>query len=154
MYNLLIKLKNFSAAHRLIKSYKGKCNHLHGHNYRLSLTIASPSVDQSDLVIDFKVVRQVCDQWVQTHLDHATIVCDADLPLLDFLKAHQQHHYVMPEGQNSSAEALSRHLYDIFDRLIAKAAGQSADQIHLSCVEVWESDTSAAAYRPDSARVL
>lgn len=145
MYKITVKLRSFSAAHRLIKAYEGKCRHLHGHNYQIIVHVAAPKTNAADLVLDFSWIHTHCDRWVQAHLDHAVLVCSEDLPLLEFVKKEKQHHYLFPEGLNTSAEALAFHLYHQFSQLLQKAVPEF-DTLHLTCVEVWESDRSSAHY--------
>lgn len=58
----------FAASHFLIK-YKGKCENLHGHNYKLIVTIEGPIKD-NDMVMDFKEIKKIVDEKVLESLDH------------------------------------------------------------------------------------
>lgn len=61
----------FSAAHFLTK-YHGKCENLHGHNYRLQITVTG-SLNQDDLVIDFVELKAIVKQIVIDVLDHTNL---------------------------------------------------------------------------------
>ncbi|OGT68539.1 MAG: hypothetical protein A3J38_05590 [Gammaproteobacteria bacterium RIFCSPHIGHO2_12_FULL_45_9] len=143
-YILEIELPEFSAAHRLTVGYCGKCNHLHGHNYRVQLGVEAVDIDPaSGLVVDFSHIRTVCAEWLIAHWDHATLVSTEDTPLRTFLKKEQQKHAVLP-SVNTSAECLAKHLYDTFDRIFR-------DQMrnwHFAWVAVWETPRAAARYIP------
>ncbi len=145
---LIIKLKDFSSAHRLIKGYKGKCNHLHGHNYSLNIKIGATALDDSDLVLDFKVARKACDHWVQDNIDHTTLVCEEDTALLEFLKQEQQRYFLLPGGKNTTVEAVAAHLFTELSAIIEKENQRHENDIALLEVELWESKTSAAVYCP------
>jgi 6-pyruvoyltetrahydropterin/6-carboxytetrahydropterin synthase len=143
MYSIRKKLKDFSAAHRLTKGYLGKCAHLHGHNYVATVLIGAKKLDKFDLVIDFNEVKALCDDWLQQHVDHATIIASDDQPLINFVLAEQQKHYIIPGGKSTSAEVIAAHLFEIFHALLQK------DYAHLILheVEVMETVTSQAMYR-------
>ncbi len=59
---------SFEAAHHL-PFHAGKCHRLHGHHYRLEVTVAGP-VDEHGMVIDFDDLREVVEQSVVTRFDH------------------------------------------------------------------------------------
>ncbi len=58
----------FAASHFLTK-YHGKCEALHGHNYKLIITIEGP-VKEDGMVMDFKVIKDKVKQHVIDPLDH------------------------------------------------------------------------------------
>ena len=146
MYLIRKKLKDFSAAHRLIKGYQGPCAHLHGHNYVASVLIATGSLNEFGFVIDFGEIKLRCDHWLEQHFDHATLICAEDHALIDFVKQEQQKYYLMPEGKNTSAEVIAEHLFEIFSALLKK------DYPHVSLLEVEVAETvaSQAVYRAES----
>ena len=141
MYLLVVELKDFSAAHRLIKGYVGKCNHLHGHNYALKIRLGSNQLASDDLVIDFSVVRKICDQWVQSTIDHCTLVCQDDEELLDFLTAKQQKHFIL--AGNTTVECLAK---VIFEHLSQEIARRCPGPFQLQEVEVSESKHCSVIY--------
>ena len=58
----------FEAAHRL-PWHEGKCRELHGHSYRLEVTVEGP-LDERDVVMDFADVRDVVEREVVSRYDH------------------------------------------------------------------------------------
>jgi 6-pyruvoyltetrahydropterin/6-carboxytetrahydropterin synthase len=62
---------SFAAAH-FLTNYHGKCENLHGHNYRLRVTIIGP-LQSDDMVIDFAEVKKVVQQYIITVLDHTNL---------------------------------------------------------------------------------
>jgi len=140
------KLKNFSAAHRLIKGYEGKCKHLHGHNYAVELVITSDSLDQFDFVMDFDDIKKHFDEWIQKHWDHATLVSEMDKPLLAFLEKENQHHFVLPGEKNTSSERLAEYLFFEFTTILNKLKDQQQKHLTLLEVCVYESETAMASY--------
>ena len=70
MYTV-IKEFEFSAAHFLTK-YKGKCENMHGHNYRLAVHVTA-ELNADDLVIDFCDLKQLVKREVISKLDHTNL---------------------------------------------------------------------------------
>ena len=150
MYQLLLDLKDFSAAHRLVKQYRGKCNHLHGHNYRLNLCLGTSELDNNDLVIDFSLARQVCDAWVQTHLDHATLVYEHDDALREFLTCQNQKQYVI--SKNTTVEVMACEIYKHLSELLSSDPLTRDFHLTLIYVELWESARSGLRYNPSDSQ--
>jgi 6-pyruvoyltetrahydropterin/6-carboxytetrahydropterin synthase len=69
--NMLLVSKEFTfdAAHNLIK-YHGKCEKLHGHTYKLVVTVAGQKDDEG-MVIDFVVLKKIVKENVLNILDHS-----------------------------------------------------------------------------------
>lgn len=65
---LVTKEFSFDAAHKLIQ-YKGPCSKLHGHTYKLQVTI-SGKVKLNGIVIDFVDLKKAVDKKVISRLDH------------------------------------------------------------------------------------
>jgi len=145
MFYINKKLKKFSAAHRLIKGYEGKCKNLHGHNYAVDVFIAADDLDHFGFVMDFDDIKLHFDQWIQQHWDHATLVSEIDVPLLDFLKKEKQHHYVLPGEKNTSSERLAEYLFHRFTDILNNLQKENP-RLSLTEVRVYESDTAMAGF--------
>src|SRR4051812_18729501 len=120
---------SFAAGHSL-REYKGKCENVHGHNYRVQVTVEGQQLNRIGLLVDFvdlkRAVRQVCER-----LDHQFI---NDLEPFTIL--------------NPSAENIAKYLYDqVTTSLNLKS---SEPPVRIFQVKVWETDTSIALYRPDN----
>ena len=124
MYEVSVD-ETFAAAHNL-RNYKGKCEDLHGHNYKVRVTLAGPELDATGLLYDFVHLKQVI-QGVIRSLDHKYL---NELKPFDVL--------------NPSAENIARHIYD----QTAKQIHATANGAAISSITVWESDLTAATYRP------
>jgi 6-pyruvoyltetrahydropterin/6-carboxytetrahydropterin synthase len=124
MYEVSVD-ESFAAAHNL-RNYHGKCEDLHGHNYKVRVTLAGKELDASGLLYDFVHLKQVI-QGVIRSLDHK---------YLNELKPF--------DALNPSAENIARYIYDE----TAKQLLKSANGTGVASVTVWETDTAAATYRP------
>jgi len=124
MYEVSVD-ESFAAAHNL-RGYKGKCEDLHGHNYKVRVTLAGKELDSTGLLYDFVQIKQVI-QGVIRSLDHKYL---NELKPFDVL--------------NPSAENIARYIYDEAANHLPRAANGAG----ISSVTVWESDVTAATYRP------
>jgi 6-pyruvoyltetrahydropterin/6-carboxytetrahydropterin synthase len=120
MYELKV-ITQFSAAHRL-ENFYGKCEALHGHNWKVEVFLTGDRLDDAGLLLDFGVIKARTNE-LMAEIDHQYL---NELP--DFRQ------------QNPSSENLAR---VIFHRL---AVVLNDDRVRLSRVNVWESDTSCASY--------
>ena len=124
MYEVSVD-ETFAAAHNL-RNYKGKCEALHGHNYKVRVTLAGPELDATGLLYDFVHLKQVI-QGVIRSLDHKYL---NELKPFDVL--------------NPSAENIARHIYEQTSKQMHATANGAA----IASITVWESDVTAATYRP------
>src|ERR1700740_3520071 len=60
--------ETFSAGHAL-RGYRGKCENVHGHNYRVRVTLEGPQLDSIGLLVDFTQLKQVVRK-IMGRLDH------------------------------------------------------------------------------------
>jgi 6-pyruvoyltetrahydropterin/6-carboxytetrahydropterin synthase len=66
------RIFDFEAAHRL-PNHPGKCRDLHGHSYRLVVSVDRPVDAESGMAIDFSELKQVVKTQVVDRLDHKLI---------------------------------------------------------------------------------
>ncbi len=59
---------NFSSAHHLL-NYKGKCENMHGHNWKVEVTVRGENLDKSNILVDFKVLKKKVNEIIE-YLDH------------------------------------------------------------------------------------
>ncbi len=125
----------FCYGHRLL-NYDGKCAHLHGHNARAVITLASDQLDALGMVEDFSRVKQLVWTWLDNEIDH-TLLLHRDDPVLPVLQAAGER--VRVTDFNPTAENIARM---IFDYVAAKG-------YPVVDVTLWETDTSYASYGRD-----
>jgi 6-pyruvoyltetrahydropterin/6-carboxytetrahydropterin synthase len=123
MFEVTIE-ETFAAGHAL-RNYKGKCENVHGHNYRCQVTVEGEQLDSTGLLVDFVELKRVVHS-VLDRLDHQWL---NEFPPFDVL--------------NPSAENIARYIYDE----VSKGLGQK-EATRLAFVKLWETDTASAIYRP------
>ena len=68
----ITKSVKFDAAH-VLTNHNGLCKNLHGHTYRVDVSVRQAENDSSDMVMDFKDVKTICEDTVLSKFDHAFI---------------------------------------------------------------------------------
>ena len=123
---------DFCYAHRL-PEYQGKCRFLHGHNGHVEITVASDSLGEDGMVLDFGKIRSGLEAWIDEELDHHTILFRKD-PLVKVLQKAGQKVVVMdviPTSENI-AEMICRQ---------GRAMG-----VNVTRVALWETARNCAEY--------
>ena len=121
MFELTVKTE-FAAAHRL-REYKGACENLHGHNYKVDVLLCGERLNELGILIDFKEVKEVLAE-VTGRLDHV------------FLNEVQPFDEVNPTAEN-----LAKHICE-------QLAAAMPEAVAVKSVAVWESDRCGATYAP------
>lgn len=123
MFEVTIE-ETFAAGHAL-RNYRGKCENVHGHNYRCQVTLEGAELDSIGLLVDFvelkKVVHSVLDR-----MDHQWL---NEFPPFDVL--------------NPSAENMAKYIYDGVCEGLKPREG-----VRVGSIRLWETDTASATYRP------
>jgi 6-pyruvoyltetrahydropterin/6-carboxytetrahydropterin synthase len=123
MYEVKI-VTQFAAAHRL-ENFNGKCESLHGHNWKVEVFLAGKNLDGAGLLMDFGVVKARTKEVLE-EIDHK---------YLNELAAFKD--------LNPSSENLACYLYERLGAICNR------DGVTVRRVNVWESDTSCASYYQD-----
>ncbi|MGC9323869.1 MAG: 6-carboxytetrahydropterin synthase QueD [Desulfomonilia bacterium] len=113
-------VESFSAAHRLT-GYQGDCERLHGHNYRVEVTVQSDTLDSVGVVMDFRdlknLLKLVLDEFDHQYLNDLDVFRD----------------------ENPSAENIARIIFSRLSEVIPHP-------VILSEVLVWENENCCVAY--------
>lgn len=114
---------HFSAAHAL-RGYKGKCEHLHGHNWRVRVGVEGGKLNDTGLLIDFGELKRVVGE-ILSELDHRHL--NEDVP--EF------------RDRNPSTEEIGCFLAE-------RTAKRLPDGVRVAWVEVEETPGSTARFYP------
>jgi 6-pyruvoyltetrahydropterin/6-carboxytetrahydropterin synthase len=124
MYEVSVD-ETFAAGHAL-RGYKGKCENVHGHNYKVRVALAGAELDSVGLLYDFVHLKQVIQEVIRS-LDHRFL---NDFPPFDSV--------------NPSAENIARYIYDEASKQMRRMPNGAS----IASITVWETDTTSATYRP------
>ncbi|HEX77997.1 MAG TPA: 6-carboxytetrahydropterin synthase QueD [Dehalococcoidia bacterium] len=122
MYQVSVE-QHFDAAHYL-RGYKGKCETVHGHRFKVVVTVSRQGLDQIDLAYDFVELKGKLKQ-ILDRFDHSLL---NEVPPFDKI--------------NASSENIASTIYK---ELAEKLRGEP---VRLAAVEVWESPENRVTYSP------
>lgn len=131
------KSVKFDAAH-ILTNHQGLCKNLHGHTYRVDLSVTQRDDDKSDMVIDFKDLKSVATSVICDRFDHAFVYSTAsegESEIASVVEKHGMRTVALPF--RSTAENLARYFFGELKPLISG----------LSSVKVWETADSCAEFR-------
>ena len=117
MFELMVKSK-FSSAH-FLKNYNGKCENLHGHNWKVRVCLCGTKLDEIGMLVDFTDMKAHLDK-IMAKLDHK------------FLNETAPFDKINPTAENIATFIFNE--MKIFE----------TEDIKVCEVEVWESETSSA----------
>ena len=121
MYEVMIQ-EEFSAAHAL-RGYRGKCENLHGHNWKVEVYVRGAQLDETGMLVDFKDLKEAT-RSVMRYLDHLN---------LNELKPFDNE-------LNPSSEHLAGFiLHKVAERI-------NSDRVKVYKVRVWETPSTCATY--------
>ena len=101
---------DFSTGHR-VYGHESKCAHLHGHNYRIHLTVEAEQLDTVGRVMDFSVIKTLLAEWLEENWDHKFLVWGED-PFASTLKTLDTDGTVIVNF-NPTAENMGQYLIDV-----------------------------------------
>jgi len=123
MYELTVEV-GFAAAHQL-RGYKGNCENLHGHNWRVQINLTAERLNEIDIVMDFRDLKKVARDVVAP-LDH--VFLNDVFPFTE---------------KNPTSENIAKWIFDSLKKRIYNGA------VQVAAVTVWESDSASASYYED-----
>ena len=101
---------DFSTGHR-VYGHESKCAHLHGHNYRIYLTVEAEQLDTVGRVMDFSVIKDKFVVWLEINWDHKFLIWEKD-PFAPTLKELDPQGTVVV-GFNPTAENMGQYLINV-----------------------------------------
>ena len=115
----------FAAAHRITGS-GGKCESLHGHNFRVTLEVTGEQLDDAGMLMDFGELKRIL-KMVLSKLDHSDL-----------------NEHAAFAGSSPSSENIARYIWE------EVAAAVEQDKVKVASVTVNESETASAKYEPEN----
>jgi 6-pyruvoyltetrahydropterin/6-carboxytetrahydropterin synthase len=115
--------KSFSSAHCL-RGYKGKCEALHGHNWKVDFVARAEELDELGMVVDFTIFKKEANALLEIY-DH--VYLNETAPFDEI---------------NPSSENIAKVFFEVMSEKI------NDDRVRMVSVAVWESEGSKATYRP------
>lgn len=120
MYEVVVE-DTFSAAHKL-RNYKGKCENLHGHNWKVVVCVKGDMLDDKGILLDFHILKDELKEILKI-FDHK------DINKISFFKK-----------ANPTSENIASYIYKKIQESLNKYS------VKINYVKVWESDKQFAKY--------
>ncbi len=120
MFELMAE-SHFDAAHNL-RNYKGKCEKLHGHNWKVQVFLKGDTLNETGMVMDFGKIREKIKKIMQK-LDH------------NYLNTIPPFNKINPTSEN-----IAKYIYEKMCSTI------NAKECSISRVTVWETEKTCASY--------
>jgi 6-pyruvoyltetrahydropterin/6-carboxytetrahydropterin synthase len=120
MFELMVET-HFSSAHQL-RGYKGECEKLHGHNWKVQVYVLADRLNEIDLAIDFHELKGLTEEAV-SQLDHGFL--NDIFPFTE---------------KNPSSENIAKWIFDSLKKKLDEG------DVSLSAVTIWESEMCSATY--------
>ena len=139
----ITKQFSFETGHALY-GYDGKCKNVHGHSYKLSVTVSGKPISDNNnvkfgMVIDFGDLKKIVKEEIVDVFDHATVF-NKNTPHVELATElkNRGHHIILVDYQPTSEMMVIDFAKKIKDRL--------PKNIHLHSIKLQETDTSFAEW--------
>lgn len=130
---------DISCGHRVV-NHESKCQHLHGHNYRITFTVTADNLDALGRVLDFSVIKERLCLWLENNYDHKLLLWERD-PYLGMLPISIIGNDVVTVPYNPTAENIAKYLTEVIAPVQLKDTGCEV----IKC-EVMETRKCGAVY--------
>lgn len=117
--------QSFASAHAL-RDYKGRCENVHGHNWKVRVVIEGEKLDATGMLVDFLDLKSFMGE-ILDRIDHQFL---NEIPPFDVI--------------NPSAENIAEYFYE---QLTGKFA-ETPVPVRIREVKIWETEIQSATYRP------
>lgn len=117
--------QSFASAHAL-RNYKGRCENVHGHNWKVRVVIEGEKLDATGMLVDFLDVKSLLGE-ILDRIDHQFL---NEIPPFDVI--------------NPSAENIAEYFYQQMTGRLA----ETPVPVRIREVKIWETEIQSATYRP------
>ena len=120
-----IKIYDYISGAHFLRNYQGKCENMHGHNWKIEVEFSSNILDELGMVLDFKIAKDLLKRIVKL-LDHKNI---NEVEPFDTI--------------NPTAENMAKFVFDYIDKRIENKT------YRINRAIVWETERNCAIYERD-----
>lgn len=128
MKTTVTKIFTFAAAHKL-PYYKGACHNLHGHEWRVEVTLSGFTQTEGSckgMIVDFSIIKKIVEEKIISKLDHS---------------------YLNDIFENPTAEIMVRWIFT------ETVIGLALEPVVLESVKLWETATSYAECKREDDKI-
>ena len=111
----IVKIIQWDMGHRVM-NHRSVCKGLHGHRYKAEICmegniVSESGVSEEGMVVDFADIKRIAHSFIQEKLDHAFMVWEKDMELLEFFKNSKGHKPVIVPF-TSTAENVAAYIFN------------------------------------------
>lgn len=142
----------FEASHKLSLPYESPCTKIHGHSYKVEITIETQKLNDEGMVIDFTELKNVKEK-IMNDWDHALIVSqhDPSIELFHKMKSEWQIAKIAElEFKNITAENMAVYIATLTRQFVR---GKINTDIEMIEVSIWETSNNKATFRLESGEI-
>ena len=142
----IVKIIQWDMGHRVL-NHRSVCKGLHGHRYKAEICVEGDIVNETGaseegMVVDFADIKQIANSFIHDKLDHAFMVWEKDIELLNFFENSEGHKPVIVPF-TSTAENVAAYIFNELDGQFNDAFGTG---LRLHSGKLWETPTSCAIF--------
>ena len=142
----IVKIIQWDMGHRVM-NHRSVCRGLHGHRYKAEICVEGDIVNETGaseegMVVDFADIKRIANSFIHDKLDHAFMVWEKDIELLNFFENSEGHKPVIVPF-TSTAENVAAYIFNELDGQFNDAFGTG---LRLHSVKLWETPTSCAIF--------
>lgn len=136
----------------MLMKHSERCRHPHGHTRQIELVLASPKLDENDMVCDFKWIKLAVGEFLD-RFDHALCINAGD-PMLESMGEHRERVIVFDEG-DPTTELIAKRIFEFLNSAIREGKELCTDAgvtyriqpgVRVERVRVGETPTCWAEY--------
>jgi len=101
------------AGHR-VYGHEGKCAMIHGHRWKIEVTIENDVLDEVGRVLDYSEMKRIFGGWLDKHWDHKLLISNNDVQLRKLSSSFGR----VTVPFNPTSENIAKYLFEVFDDLI------------------------------------
>jgi len=129
---------SFPMGHRLSK-HKGRCQFIHGHNFRVIVGLKSKHLNTHDMVMDFGDLKNIVDEHINEYYDHVLAISQDDMELYDAYRQIFPDARIMAYQKDPTAEVIANQIFVYVKQKVIS-------DVTVDYVTVYENDKSSATY--------
>ena len=134
----------------MLSKHPDACQFPHGHTRKVEFVLESETLDQNEMVCDFKILKQVIHDYLMT-LDHALCMNTED-PAFGDMKARYGDRIIAFEKTDPTTEVMAREIFHRCRDALKAYSGQQdcryplRTSVKLTSVRLWETSSSWAEF--------
>ncbi len=136
----------------MLSKHPESCRFPHGHTRRVEFVLEADSLDDREMVCDFKLIKSLVHEWLD-QFDHAMCMNTADPAYADW-KSRYGERVIGFENQDPTTEVMAKQIFDFTTAALAKQTSSPGSDtayplrqcVRLVRVRVWETSSSWAEY--------